>query len=81
MINSESIHPDDRLYYETVCYGKYVEVSCDYGRPAAVDIVQAKYGRMSVRKCPSTHGLRSGCVEDLTTKLQNKFVIGEMPLL
>ena len=56
-------------YYATVCYGDYLDISCNYGRPPAISIMKAEFGRNSLNRCPITSGLNRMCGQHSVTNL------------
>ena len=56
-------------YYATICYGDYLDISCNYGRPPAISILKAEFGRNSPNRCPITSGQNRLCGQHSVTNL------------
>ena len=50
---SASISSHDTKYDVTACTWTDIDISCDYGRPPAIEIVYAQWGRMKYNMCPT----------------------------
>ena len=53
---------EEKIYFVTACRWQDVDISCDYGRPPAIKIVEGLYGRMTENVCPSHDNTYSGVV-------------------
>ena len=57
---------EKKWYYETVCEGGIFEITCDHGRPPALQIINADWGRRQSSVCPYNADGVFGCYRDIT---------------
>ena len=53
--------PENKTYSLTACKWTDVDFACDHGRPPAITIVSADYGRMDPNVCPSLSQTYENC--------------------
>ena len=75
MCISENISPDEKKYFETVCEDKEFHISCDYGRPPAIQIQHAVWGRLRNNICPLMNAVQLGCNIDVSDPIKLRYFL------
>ena len=71
---SANASPEDRKYEVTACKWKDIKIDCDYGRPPAIKILSAYWGRMENHICPGPTDDKSkvSCRNDVTSVFSHR---------
>ena len=72
---SENVSHDKRTYFETVCQNDEVHISCDYGRPPAIQVLTAQWGRIKKNICPKKYAENDVCKSDVIDSISMRYFL------